>query len=198
MAATDEIPGWFDFRPVYERAAAEAPPGAVLVEVGVFCGKSLAFLAERRGGDCRVVGVDTFLGSPEFVYDGRSGLGVRKADGTPFQEWPVGLIAQECIAGLYAKGLLGRVQLVVSDSVRAAGLFADGSVWMVMLDGAHDRASVAADIAAWWPKVAPGGLLCGDDYRPEFPGVVAAVDAAFPGREVVGGTAWAVRKGVAA
>lgn len=196
MAASDDIPGWFDFQPVYDKVCRDAPAGSTLVEVGVFCGKSLSFLAEKRGHDCRIVGVDTFLGSPEFTYNGRDGLGVRKADGTPFQDWPVGLIAQECIAGLHAKGLLDKVQLVVSDSVRAAGLFADESVWMVMLDGAHDAPSVRADIAAWWPKLKPGGVLCGDDYRPEFPGVVAAVQGVFGDQHAVFGTTWAIAKAV--
>jgi len=182
------IPGWFTFQPVYEWIAETAPPGGLLVEVGVFCGRSLAFLADKRGHDCRVVGVDTFTGSPEF------GTMVKAADGTAFPDWPTGTLARMAIEHLSRAGLYPeRVQLVASDSVRAAGLFADESVWMVMLDGAHDYESVKADIAAWWPKVAPGGVLCGDDHDEGFPGVMQAVAEAFPAANV-SGSAWAVRK----
>lgn len=39
-----------------------------------------------------------------------------------------------------------------------------GPVDFVFVDGAHDTASVTADLAAWWPLLTPGGTLCGDDY----------------------------------
>jgi hypothetical protein len=46
---------------------------------------------------------------------------------------------------------------------------------------------VQADIAAWWPKVQPGGILCGHDYGATWDrrgnwGVSRAVDE-FAGRE---------------
>ena len=46
----------------------------------------------------------------------------------------------------------------------ARGL-ADASVFAVFIDGEHDEPSVTPDIAAWWPKVAPGGYLSGHDWN---------------------------------
>lgn len=52
---------------------------------------------------------------------------------------------------------------------------------MVFLDGAHDYASVLADIGAWLPKTRK--LLCGHDYNhPGYPDVKAAVDTYLGGR----------------
>ena len=34
----------------------------------------------------------------------------------------------------------------------------------VFIDGAHDYDSVRADLEAWWPRVAPGGILAGHDW----------------------------------
>ena len=62
------IAGWFDFEDIYRGAVATAESGAVLVEVGCWEGKSLAFLgveAINSGKMLRVIGVDHFLGSAE-------------------------------------------------------------------------------------------------------------------------------------
>ena len=66
---------------------------------------------------------------------------------------------------------------------------------MVFLDGAHDRASVTADIGYWWPRTQV--LLCGHDYGHSlYPDVKTVVDELL-GRyhvvEVVDGTGiWAL------
>jgi hypothetical protein len=189
-SSPDNIFGWMDFEPVYDRAVASAPPGAALVEVGVFMGKSLAYLglkARESGKNLRVFGVDSWSGSDEFTDN-------VWLNESPVNEVP-GSVLGLCYTNLAGLGLLEDVTLVVSHSVRAAGLFADGSLHMVFLDAAHDEESVAADIAAWLPKVAPGGVLAGHDYRPEdgFPGVKAAVDKVFGDRVIAEGSCWGVR-----
>jgi predicted O-methyltransferase YrrM len=35
---------------------------------------------------------------------------------------------------------------------------------LIYIDGAHDTESVYADIIAWYPHLAEGGVLCGDDW----------------------------------
>lgn len=165
----EDIPGWFAWQAYTDRVVAEAPHGAVLVEVGVFCGKSLTYLARAARAAAKelvVVGVDNFGGSPEF--------------GAAFRDNPPNALASAAHHYLHAAGVMGDVALVTADSVRAARLFADRSLWSVFLDAAHDEASVRADIANWLPKVQPGGRLGGDDYH-VFDGVRMAVDAAFGG-----------------
>jgi len=181
-----EIPGWFEYAPFWERAVATAPPGSALVEVGVFCGKSLAHLArlaKAANKGLTVVGVDTFRGSPEH-----------HGDASNLNELPPFALAALCMQHLDAAGVLDDVTLIRSDSVRAAKLFADGSLWAVFLDADHSEAAVSADIGAWAPKVSPGGLLGGDDYH-TFPGVKAAVDRMLPGATVPG-CWWEIQKGV--
>lgn len=167
MPDTPGIPGWYGYRPFWEKAVATAPPGAVLVEVGVFCGRSLAdlaVLARDSGKDLTVIGVDTFGGSEEHGF--LAGL-------------PRGALAREAWVNLDAAGVLGDVTLLVSDSVRAARLFPGGSVWAVFLDADHSEAAVAADVRAWALKLSSGGWLGGDDVW-VFPGVKAAVDRLIP------------------
>lgn len=74
----------------------------------------------------------------------------------------------------------GRAIFLRMDSVAAAGYINDGALDFVFIDGDHSRAGVERDIAAWLPKVRPGGLMAGHDFdHPLFPGVAQAVAAAF-------------------
>lgn len=73
--------------------------------------------------------------------------------------------------------------LVREWSTDAAARFPAADFDFVFLDGDHTYAGVSADIAAWLPKVRPGGVLCGHDYKEKWGcGVVQAVNEAFAGR----------------
>lgn len=162
------IAGWMGYAPFWEKAIASAPPGAVLVEVGVFCGLSLIELgkmAKAADKGLRVVGVDTFAGSTEHQE--------------LLAHLPNGTLVREAWNNLDRAGVLPDVTIVVSDSVAASRLFQDFSVHAVFLDGDHSEDGVSRDIGAWWPKVRSNGLLGGDDVW-VFPGVKAAVTKMFP------------------
>lgn len=62
------------------------------------------------------------------------------------------------------KGRLPKATFHRMLSLQAAPLFDDGYFQMVYLDGNHSHFAVSADIAAWWPKVRPGGILAGHDF----------------------------------
>lgn len=55
-------------------------------------------------------------------------------------------------------------KLLRQTSVEAAAGFDDGFFDLVFIDGDHTYEAVQADLQAWWPKVKPQGILCGDDY----------------------------------
>lgn len=63
------------------------------------------------------------------------------------------------------------VEIIKQKSVEAASKFADKSIDMVFIDGAHDRQSVQNDIAAWYPKCKK--IFCGHDY--DYDGVRQAL-----------------------
>jgi hypothetical protein len=84
-------------------------------------------------------------------------------------------------------------------SVEAAALFPDESQEVVFIDGAHDYANVAGDIAAWHKKVKPGGWLAGHDYKEtgRYEGVARAVKEFSAAKnlpyQVMPGKVWAFR-----
>lgn len=64
-------------------------------------------------------------------------------------------------------------------SPEAAACVPDGALDFVYIDGNHNQPAVAQDLAAWWPKVRPGGILAGHDYfdpPTDMFGVKPAVD----------------------
>lgn len=170
-----DIQGWCDFEDGYREAVSHFGDGAVFVEVGCFLGRSLCYLGrevKNAGKAIRVVGVE--LGTGSGLEGGRDhhGDAVRRGGGT---------LAGELHANVLACGLADTVSVLVSPSALAASLFADRSLDFVFLDAAHDYDSVKADIAAWLPKVRPGGWLAGDDFAPGvWDGVVRAVNELLP------------------
>ncbi|MCB1110480.1 MAG: class I SAM-dependent methyltransferase [Chlamydiia bacterium] len=63
---------------------------------------------------------------------------------------------------------------------------------LVFIDGDHSYEHVKQDILTWKPKMRPGGLLAGHDFRLDFPEVMRAVHECLPERFIVGKDAvWA-------
>ncbi len=144
------IPGWFAFHDVYDRAVALlGQDGAHFVEVGCWEGRSAAYMGVNivnSGHDIRFDCVDTWEGSAENI------------DSTEKSE-------------LYDKFLDGMSNLngecdwraIRKESVVAAADYADSSLDFVFLDASHDVENVYADIQAWRPKLKADGVLAGDD-----------------------------------
>ena len=59
----------------------------------------------------------------------------------------------------------GNVFLVRQFSPTAAASFPDGFFDFVYVDARHDYASVLADLLAFWPKLAKGGIMAGHDFQ---------------------------------
>ena len=180
------VPGWFDYRTAYDILIDRAPPArpSIIVEVGCWLGRGVAYLgvaALNAGKPISVVAVDHFRGSAEHQ-------GTR-----PEVE---GMEAR-CRANLAPLAAVMGPRLIIAalPSADAAASFADRSCFAVWLDASHDEAAVRADIAAWLPKLEPGGYLGGDDCVPEWPGVERAVWAYFGDNWRRGERWWLARPG---
>ena len=68
-----------------------------------------------------------------------------------------------------------RAVFVRNFSVPASFAVANHSLDHIYVDARHDLEGVTQDLAAWWPKLCPGGLFAGHDFTHGWPGVVTAV-----------------------
>lgn len=147
------------------RAAAQVcarRPGATLLEVGSYCGKSSIYLgAAARSGDGVLFAVDHHRGSEENqagwehhepdLVDPESGL----MD-------TLGVFRRT----IHAAGLEEFVVAVVGRS-GVVGAHWDRPLDFLFIDGGHGVEPARTDFATWTPAVAPGGVLCIHDVFPD-------------------------------
>lgn len=94
---------------------------------------------------------------------------------------PMSSVIKECENRLKRFG--DRSEMVMASSVQAASTFPDWVFDFVYIDADHRYEAVKADIAAWFPKVKPGGILAGHDYSRKGRSLVPEmVTAAHPQR----------------
>ena len=158
-----DIPGWFDYEPVYDMIAGTIRDGT-FVEVGSWMGRSIAAMAEKNA-TAKLFAVDTFKGSDEPAH-----RDVIQREG--------GSIRGVFNRNMAALGLTDRINVMETPSVNAASQFNDGALDAVFIDADHSFDAVKADIAAWLPKVKRGGILAGHDF--DYPEVKRAVDELLP------------------
>lgn len=184
-----DIHGWFDYEDFYRFLVSEIPDGGSFVEVGCWLGRSIAAFdsfAKEAKKKVWIDAVDTFCGRPE------------NDEHAAILDAHKGSVEHAFIDNMKALGV--DVAMFTEGSPAAAILFADGTRDAVFIDADHSEEAVSRDIAAWWPKVKPGGILAGHDY--DEPGVNAAVKKAFDGPVMspsfalisVMGRCWYVRK----
>lgn len=143
-------------------AATSAVPGAPLVEIGSWCGKSGIFLgAAAREGGTVLLAIDHHRGSEE------NQPGWRWHDPS-LVDPAVGLLdtLPTFRRTIWEAGLEEHVVAVVASSPVVA-TFVAVPLALVFVDGGHGTEPAHADYEAWSPKVAQGGLLAIHDVFPD-------------------------------
>lgn len=148
------IHGFFTYPSLYRDIIECSQDDDILVEVGVYHGRSLSFLtveAINSGKKIQIYGVDC------FYEDGVDMRGVY----------------EDFISN--TTSIKDNFTLIKKESVLASELFANESLSFVFLDGDHKYEAVREDIEARLPKIKKGGILAGHDYCNGWDGVDRAV-----------------------
>jgi hypothetical protein len=174
-AVAEDRQGWNSEHRVFEEIIQGMRP-AVVIDVGVWKGASTIFLAnlmKKHGIDGAIIAVDTFLGSVEH-WDRDSGFAglMRFRFGMP-------MLYEQFLSNVLLAGAQDRIVPLAQTTTIAAALLGRLGVraGLIHLDASHETEDVLRDARAYWDLLVPGGFLTGDDYTPDWPGVVRAADA---------------------
>jgi len=169
-----DIPGWFNFADIYDKAVKDASDGAVFVELGAFLGKSTAYMAQKIKESGKIIDfytVDMWIQYATFRREEIQDFAKIKiySDGSLFRTF---------IQNMCDREVLPFIKPIQLPSELAANLFKDFSVDFLFVDAAHNEHAVTRDLKAWERKVKPGSIWAGHDYT-THQGVRLAVDEFF-------------------
>jgi predicted O-methyltransferase YrrM len=163
--------GWYQNRHQLRRLIKEHAPQTV-IEVGCWMGQSTIHIAKRLPPGATLHAIDSWEGSVEHQ------------PGNAAWHPQLPRLYEQFLSNIIHAGLTEVVVPHRLDSLTAAALLpivAD----LIYIDAAHDTESVYQDLQAWSLHLAPGGILCGDDWK--WPTVRAAVErfAAERGLQII-------------
>lgn len=147
--------------------AAQVPPERAIVELGVYQGRTLLYLAwgARQGQGAHVWGIDPWdLPGKRVPYAGK----VRKAYTDPgVRAW--------ARYNVKALGYSNQITLKRAFSTEVGARWNGPPVGLLYVDGDHRYDAVCADVRAWTPHLADDAMIAFDDHDDGHPEVVQAV-----------------------
>ncbi len=115
------------------------------VSLGAFCQQAL-----QNPGDCLCYAVDTWKGDEQAGFYGEE----------VFND----------IATYMHKNYAGRAHLVRTTFDEAAGIFDDGGIDLLHIDGYHSKEAMLHDFETWLPKMSERGIILMHDINARIPG----------------------------
>jgi hypothetical protein len=174
--------GWHSDHPYLTTSIERLEHSLIIVEVGVWKGGSVITMADKLrtlGRDGVVIAVDTWLGSWDHWINDHWFRDLSFSHGRP-------MIQSKFMNNIIQKKLTEFVVPFPLDSINAVNVIKRYGISpnLIHIDGGHDYSAVLSDLAHWWPLLATGGFLVGDDYHdPNWPEVTQAFDKFFKSKE---------------
>jgi cephalosporin hydroxylase len=161
---TENIQGWQSTSQALVYVIQNSQPESIL-EIGTWIGASAIFMSEQT--QAPILCIDTFLASNEMLWREKNVQNLVQN----FDQ----IYNQFCI-NITSKKKNNQIAMLPMTSSAAAELFEKEQIKvdMIYLDAGHQEREVYADLQDWWPKTKKA--LIGDDYSPEWPGVMKAAD----------------------
>jgi predicted O-methyltransferase YrrM len=145
------------------RIPQRVPRPWLVAEIGVYDGFEASYLL-REIPNLHIIMVDPWEAIPEYMAP----FGVRWKQREFDRLYEAARAATEFAAC--------RRTIVRTRSLDMVHTIADNSLHLAFLDGDKRKEVLAPEILAWWPKILPGGILCGHDWGSE-PDVAPVVTA---------------------
>lgn len=168
-----DVPGWFtdEDAEAYAYIISRARECPTLIELGCYCGRSLASISpllwERNAG---VIAIDTFNSVEQYKHND------------------------------YMDEFFDRFRLTLdqfrlngrTDIIRglSTSYFPVEKPDIVFIDTRHDESTTTAELEHWFPRVAEGGWICGHDWGTVKP----FVEKYIPMAHSIKGGVWGFQK----
>ena len=127
-------------------------PGMVVFEIGTYTGCSALTMLpciSRMNG--RLYCVDWFRGNPGVTGEITSSYQTHN-------------ILEIFLSNIKEAGYEDYVTVLVGTSHDVSCIVAQNSVDLIFIDADHRYSHVKSDIQEWFPKLKPGGVICGHDF----------------------------------
>lgn len=122
----------------------------LIIELGSFMGGSAIFMAQSVDANCKVYCVDEWTGEGVWL--------------DPVELKRFGpIFYQQFLSNVVHSGVQDKIVPFRMSTSQAAGLL-DVKADIIYVDADHTEESAYNDVMLWYPKLAPGGVICGDDY----------------------------------
>ncbi len=153
-----DLQGWHSDHPIFAQLIEEVKP-SVIVECGTWKGASLIHMA-GLAPQAKLFACDSFLGGidHELHQDVATSV-IPREHGYP-------RLYFQFLHNVKKAGIHERVCPIPQTSVNCARLLVAHGVkaQLVYVDGSHERFDPYDDMNAYWPLVADGGIMFGDDF----------------------------------
>jgi predicted O-methyltransferase YrrM len=127
-------------------------PGMIVFELGTYTGRSaMTMLPHIKRMQGKLYCVDWFRGNP----------GVTAEITTSYQNHN---ILETFLNNIKEAGYGEYVTVLVGTSHDVSCIVAQNSADLIFIDADHRYSKVKSDILQWYPKLKPGGLMCGHDF----------------------------------
>jgi hypothetical protein len=163
------VQGWNGGQEILPRLIAERRP-KFIIEVGAWLGLSTLIMgttAKNLGlRDTCILTVDTWLGSLEHWRDDKGLLKLQQGFPALYPQFLDNVVSRQCADVIVP---LPMPSTIAARYLAHFNLKAD----LIFFDGSHDQKDVYDDLCGYFPLLASGGVMCGDDFQ--WPGVAASV-----------------------
>lgn len=172
LAQLEDVAGWMSddqAQRLWDRAG-ELHPGATVVEIGSYQGRSTSVLARAAADGVAVVAIDPHAGNDRGPQQWVGTVDEGEDDHRAF------------LANLSRLGVADRVRHVRRFSHDALG-DVSGAIDLLYIDGAHGFGPARDDLVRWGARVAPGGTMLVHDAYSSVGVTLALLTTTAIGRE---------------
>lgn len=158
---TTDLFGWNSHHPVFAELCARQSP-AVIIEVGTWKAASAIHMANLTAAlGTHIYCVDTWIGGDGHIF---RAIGEGQSVQRDRHGWPG--IYYQFLHNVAATGHTRRITPIPFMSLHGAWLLAAHGIkaQLIYIDGGHHKIDVVVDLHAYFPLLAPGGIIFGDDY----------------------------------